>query len=184
VIYFIRNERSGAIKIGYSQDPRKRLSQLKVSSPDPLVLLGTIHGGIQQERKLHAYFREYRLRGEWYQDDPYVLNAVLGMINQYQNVMKACEARGCRYGLAGVRMLHLPSAHEFYCTGSEWGPDEILLVFADEERWMSWEDPVPDYLGLVRLSDVCPDRNRPRMKLPATECVLLSPWPVVCCEPC
>jgi hypothetical protein len=183
LIYFIRNERSGAIKIGYSGDPRKRLSQLKISSPDPLVLIGTIFGGRKEERQLHAYFQDYHLRGEWYEGDPFVLNAVLGIIKQGQNVLDACEERGCRYGLAGVRMLHLRSGMEFYCTGSEWGPDEILLVFADEERWQSWEEPVPDHLGLVRLSDVCPDRNRPMLKFPASECVLLSPWPVVCCEP-
>lgn len=65
-VYFIANESSGAIKIGYSSDPEKRLSDLQVASPAKLRLIGRIPGGAELERQLHQKFWSLRLNGEWF----------------------------------------------------------------------------------------------------------------------
>lgn len=69
MIYFIQNESTKAIKIGYSVDVQKRLSQLQTAAPDRLVLIGQIPGDISDERALHDRFREHHLRGEWFRGD-------------------------------------------------------------------------------------------------------------------
>lgn len=63
-IYFLR--RANEIKIGFASNAQIRLSQLQVSSPDPLELLGTIPGNREIERHLHWQFRASRIRGEWF----------------------------------------------------------------------------------------------------------------------
>lgn len=67
VVYFVRNEDTGAIKIGTAVDARKRLSGLRTSSAAPLTLVATIPGDRDVERVLHNRFRAHRIRGEWFQ---------------------------------------------------------------------------------------------------------------------
>jgi hypothetical protein len=70
-------------------------------------------------------------------------------------VAEECALRhNCRYGLGGLRMKHVPTGREFTCHGSVWGPDDRLFVY----------DPS-------------------RVRLPASECLLLQRWPVTCCRP-
>jgi hypothetical protein len=66
MVYFIKAETYGAIKVGSSVDPIKRLTELQVSSPDDLELLGVVSGGINIEKRFHRLFRKQHLRGEWY----------------------------------------------------------------------------------------------------------------------
>src|SRR5262249_47936749 len=53
-------------KIGWSKNPKKRLSSLQTASPDELVLLGTIQGGLEVETELHRRFAKHKLQGEWF----------------------------------------------------------------------------------------------------------------------
>jgi hypothetical protein len=54
VIYFTRNTRDKAIKIGYSKNPKKRRGGLQSASSAPLVLLGAIHGGLDNGSRSRA----------------------------------------------------------------------------------------------------------------------------------
>lgn len=56
----------GFIKIGYSTDPRGRLSNLRVSSPLEITVLRVIEGTVADERELHNRFAAQRVRGEWF----------------------------------------------------------------------------------------------------------------------
>lgn len=69
MIYFIRAVYSGAIKIGLSNDPRRRLEAMQTGSPEPLELLGMLPGDAAEERWLHDRFKEYRIHGEWFKGD-------------------------------------------------------------------------------------------------------------------
>jgi hypothetical protein len=116
-------------------------------------------------------------------------------------VADECRRRDdCRYGLKGVKMMHLPSGQVLVCGGSKWGAEDppgtlTLLLYTE----MSEEDtftvpPCPpgvsleDHynslsdaeVGIVHLSDIT---SKPAKTLPAAECVLLDPWPCVCCSP-
>ena len=66
-IYFVRADKSGPVKIGYtSRDVIKRVSQMQTGSPFPMVLVGVIDGGREQERAIQEQFRGLHLRGEWF----------------------------------------------------------------------------------------------------------------------
>lgn len=69
MIYFLRCEVTGRVKIGYSEDERsvvRRVRGLSLSSPTPLALVSLIDGGIYDERLLHSNYAHMRVRGEWF----------------------------------------------------------------------------------------------------------------------
>ena len=63
-IYFISSQNQ--IKIGYSNNPIKRLKNMQVGNPNELVLLLFYEGSIYEEQELHTKFSEYHVRGEWF----------------------------------------------------------------------------------------------------------------------
>jgi hypothetical protein len=78
-VYFIAETkgRPRRIKIGWtSRDPRARLSQLQVSHPDRLELLGCLPGPRQREAELHAQFASAAVGGEWFYPVPGLLDEV------------------------------------------------------------------------------------------------------------
>jgi hypothetical protein len=64
-VYFIRRE-DGLVKIGYSCDPTKRLSQLKQQHQCGMTMLATIKGARRREKELHTRFAAHRAQGEWF----------------------------------------------------------------------------------------------------------------------
>lgn len=54
------------VKIGHAKCIRNRLTTIQISLPEKLVLLGVIHGGMNEERELHARFSNVWIRGEWF----------------------------------------------------------------------------------------------------------------------
>ncbi len=66
VVYFVRCVVTGAIKIGFSEDILARFRDLQSGAPEPLELVHTISGGIQEERRLHRLFASERMHGEWF----------------------------------------------------------------------------------------------------------------------
>lgn len=66
MIYLIVDPIRVTCKIGYSENPRKRLKSLKTSSPYPLILAGIKDGSIADEKLLHDKFSQYFIQGEWF----------------------------------------------------------------------------------------------------------------------
>lgn len=66
VVYFIRAEVGGPIKIGSSAEPKQRLAEFQIGSPLRLMIVATMDGGREEERILHRRFAAYRLHGEWF----------------------------------------------------------------------------------------------------------------------
>lgn len=66
MIYFIRADVVGYIKIGHAGDPAARLADLQTASPVPLSLIQTAPGGREEEADLHCRFAGARLHGEWF----------------------------------------------------------------------------------------------------------------------
>jgi len=70
-VYFIRSGKKGAIKIGKSNNPEKRVKELQTGNPYKLYLIAFIHceteeGAIKLERKIHRLFKKRRMIGEWF----------------------------------------------------------------------------------------------------------------------
>jgi hypothetical protein len=72
-VYFILQEVTGLIKIGYSEnpDPRSRLRSLSTSSPFNLTIIGYILTGnpLKKEKEIHQLFHEYNVNREWFNID-------------------------------------------------------------------------------------------------------------------
>ena len=54
------------VKIGFSSNPEERLRTMQAHSPFPVRILATGEGGSEQEAKIHKYFHEQRIHGEWF----------------------------------------------------------------------------------------------------------------------
>lgn len=71
-IYFMQIVPDGAIKIGFSTHPRRRLKQIRATNPDPVRLLGTVPGTVYHEKALHVRLKAHRVNGEWFRPSPLV----------------------------------------------------------------------------------------------------------------
>ena len=69
-IYFIYDSSNDCIKIGFTanEDLNYRLSSLQTGNPRRLILLGHIHGTIEQEKELHKEYANLKTCGgsEWF----------------------------------------------------------------------------------------------------------------------
>lgn len=73
-IYFVRCERY--IKIGFSDKPQARVKSFETSNPFPCEFLGSVPGGMMDERALHERFRQWHHRGEWFYIPPLLLHTI------------------------------------------------------------------------------------------------------------
>lgn len=87
-VYFIAQQNNDRkVKIGYSQNPNKRLKSLSTSSPSPLLLLGYFNGTMGTEKETHEKFNKFHLKGEWFN-----LNGeMLEFINQVNLLDVHCD---------------------------------------------------------------------------------------------
>lgn len=74
-VYFVQRGTDGPIKIGWSVNPRKRLSSLRSASAESLTLLKVEWTSRKRERQLHELLAEHRITGEWFHPAPEVLRA-------------------------------------------------------------------------------------------------------------
>ena len=65
MVYFIKA--NNIIKIGYADDPSKRIPSIQTSSPYELEVLLIIEGNYDKENELHKRFQIYRTSGEWFE---------------------------------------------------------------------------------------------------------------------
>lgn len=72
-VYFIRG--GDLVKIGWSTNPRLRLSQLQTASAERLRMVCAMPGSREDERALHVQFATLRVRGEWFRACPGLLAA-------------------------------------------------------------------------------------------------------------
>lgn len=70
LVYFLRAEHSGNIKIGCTGNLERRLATLAGASSEPVAVIGTVAGGTALEAHLHDLFAASRLRGEWFAATP------------------------------------------------------------------------------------------------------------------
>lgn len=76
MIYFIQDEDTLAIKIGYGSSPADRIKTLQTGNPSRLHLLATIPGTQVDEHELHRRFASSRVAGEWFRPTPALLRLI------------------------------------------------------------------------------------------------------------
>lgn len=75
MIYFIQEQQDplGPVKIGYSRRINGRLTTIQTDNLRDLRLLRKIDGGKPQEKWLHSKFAHLRIKREWFNFDPSML---------------------------------------------------------------------------------------------------------------
>jgi hypothetical protein len=79
VVYFARNPRGGAVKIGRTENLPERMSTLRTAIPDP-ELVGHIPGGRRAERDLQQTFAHLSIGGEWFQPDLRMAHTIAALV--------------------------------------------------------------------------------------------------------
>lgn len=74
-VYFIQNEK-GRIKIGFSNDPEKRLKELQTATDEELKIIGIKPGGLSEEKRIQKIFEFAHVRREWFDPVSELLNFV------------------------------------------------------------------------------------------------------------
>ena len=65
-IYFAVCDVLGVVKIGYTGDPKTRLSNIQTGCPFPVRLAVTIPGTRIEERLIQKTLHQFRIQREWY----------------------------------------------------------------------------------------------------------------------
>lgn len=70
-VYFLQVGNNGPVKIGCSERATAwdRFDSIQTGHYEPLRMLAILEGGRTMEKALHALFRPYRMRGEWFKPD-------------------------------------------------------------------------------------------------------------------
>lgn len=85
-IYIMKIEGENVYKIGHSENPKRRLSgvRLKTSKKVSLVCFYPVANGCKSETAIHKILHKYRLYSEWFQLDDNTLDHVKTLIKEYQ----------------------------------------------------------------------------------------------------
>ena len=77
-VYFVQPQSGGRIKVGTSSRKAldRRMSEISVGSPEPLVLLGVVDRKEFPEKSLHRRFAEHRRHGEWFEPAPELIEFI------------------------------------------------------------------------------------------------------------
>lgn len=78
-VYVIENE-SGLFKVGYTNDPARRLTMLRTSSAEKLRLLGVVPATMEQEKELHRLLSPWRAAREWFRPNIALLSLIQSLI--------------------------------------------------------------------------------------------------------
>lgn len=76
-VYFIKAD--GAIKIGFSIHPKRRVLDLQTSHHVELELLAWVSTSILTERQAHEKFDHLKIRGEWFRAEPDLIEFIAGL---------------------------------------------------------------------------------------------------------
>lgn len=194
VVYFVHDQASRAVKIGYAANERSRKSGLQTGNPNDLVSLGTLPGGRKEESCLHQFFAEHRLPGrkEWFRATEDVLRTIRAMLirkGKPQTVQDELDRRhNCRHGLRGVRVALLGQGIEpFVVLCAQWNKERKLVLTvcplseADKEPGGLQPNGRPTiYTGTQLLEMKLDDPPGTQEGVPADQCVLMWDWPITC----
>ena len=116
MIYFIQDQRTCEIKIGFTGDcdARSRMRALQTGNPGGLVLLHMVPGEKADEDRLHQRFKGAHERGEWFRPVPELLLFVL------EEVGKASAADAVRR----CEMEAIPTACHVLQADDSWCPSD------------------------------------------------------------
>lgn len=66
MIYFLRASNGGPVKIGFTNNLKRRMIAYRTHNPEEVIVIRTIDGDRLTEKWLHKEFSELRIRTEWF----------------------------------------------------------------------------------------------------------------------
>ena len=85
-VYFVSGSDDCPIKIGYTSGKiEDRIKIIQTGYPYKLSVFGFIDGSYQIENALHTVFKPLRMRGEWFQRTPSLINALSAIKGVYDD---------------------------------------------------------------------------------------------------
>lgn len=85
MIYYIQRGEDGPIKVGFSDNPDRRLKELQTGSGEPLRILAVIPGDRALEKEIHVRLQGCRGVGEWFKPGALELEYLQRLMNvQYE----------------------------------------------------------------------------------------------------
>src|SRR5690242_3049440 len=94
-VYFIQAGEGGPIKIGCAIQPAKRMQELQTGNALKLRLRAVVPGSLEVERRLHDWFSEWRMQGEWFQPS-HALEGFIAGVTFCHEEYAALQARVAR----------------------------------------------------------------------------------------
>lgn len=80
-IYFLQRGEDGLIKIGFTdRNARRRRSEVQVGCPEKIRVLAEVLGTLDEEQALHKQFESARVRGEWFEPVPELLELINAIV--------------------------------------------------------------------------------------------------------
>ena len=87
-VYFIRAGYFGPIKIGFTNNIKKRMIHIQTNCPDKIFLMGMIKTNDATEAEYHQMFNDYKMQGEWFAPVPKLMDFIEGVLE---------HEKGCIY---------------------------------------------------------------------------------------
>jgi len=115
VIYFIQENDTGNIKIGYtaSKCADSRLKALQTGNPERLTVLATFQGDERAERWMHAEFSQFRVAGEWFRPAAPLIKFIIDTVREVAECRKNVEG-SCAFCTETITEQQLEDS-ELYC---------------------------------------------------------------------
>jgi hypothetical protein len=85
-IYIMIDYNTGYYKIGHSKNVLRRESTLQSEKPT-IELLYTFEGDRKDERDIHENYKDFRIRGEWFALDKWMVDAIISNL-EFKKVTK------------------------------------------------------------------------------------------------
>lgn len=118
MIYVILNSSKTFCKIGYSNNPNKRLVELQTGNPEELVLIRTYEGIKALEKHIHFRYKHLNVKNEWFK---YSIELLEDLDKNFKNINIEYEQTYFLFGYKvtkeefesfkpGVKVIDLPKS--------------------------------------------------------------------------
>jgi hypothetical protein len=80
MIYLIADTERKWCKIGHSNSPKERIKAIQTGCPFDVEIVNVVEGGCKEEKELHKLFKQYYIRGEWFQYNQEIVQKIDSMV--------------------------------------------------------------------------------------------------------